>query len=151
MTKKSNNRTGVSGEYYAAAELTRRGLDAAIMLRNNENYDILAINIETNLQYCIQVKTTWDTPRWKLNQKIETAYSDKFYYVFVVLYKDDTKKPDFMIIQSKEIAAYISNGHRQWLDTPGKKGQSHNDNNMRIFDAKDGAFKECWNNWSIFE
>ena len=148
--KKSNNRTGVSGEYYVAAELSRRGLDAAILLRNNENYDILAISSQ-NKQFCIQVKTTWNTKRWKLNSKIETTFSNNHFYVFVVLYEDDTKKPDFMIIHSKEIAEHISYWHIQWLETLGKSGQKHNDNNMRIFSAERGEFKDNLNNWSVFE
>lgn len=149
--KKSNNRTGVSGEYYVAAELTRRGLDAAIMLRNNENYDILAINVDTKSQFCIQVKTTWNTKRWKLNAKVETSHSEKHYYVFVVLYEDDTKKPDFIIIHSQRIAEHIAYWHRKWLETPGKKGKIHNDNDMRILDDENGFFQDYWNNWDIFK
>jgi len=28
----------------------------------------------------------------------------------------------------------ISSGHRKWLETPGKRGQKHNDSTMRKFD-----------------
>lgn len=150
MKFKSNNRTGVSGEYYVAAELTRRGLDAAIMLRNNENYDILAINVETKTQYCIQVKSTWNSKRWKLNRKVEIEFSSNHYYIFVVLYEDDDKKPDFIIIHSQRIAEHIAYWHKEWLETPGKNGQPHNDNDMRIFDDEKGYFKKYWNDWSVF-
>jgi hypothetical protein len=149
--KKSNNQTGVSGEYYVAAELTRRGIDAAILLRNTENYDILAINSETKKQFCIQVKTTWETKRWKLTSKVENdSDNHNHYYVFVVLYEDDTKKPDFIILHSKRIAEHIRYWYLDWLNKPGKQGQPHNENNMRIFDDEGGEFKENWNNWSVF-
>jgi hypothetical protein len=150
MNKKSHNRTGVAGEYYVAAELARKGLDAAILLRNNEDYDILAINVESKNQYCIQVKTTWNTTRWILNAKVETSYSPNHYYVFVVLYEDDNKKPDFIIMHSQRLAEHVAYWHNHWLETPGKNGQKHNDSNLRKFDDDFGQFKDNWNNWDVF-
>jgi hypothetical protein len=35
---------GVSGEYFVAAELSRRGFIASITMRNTRGIDILAIN-----------------------------------------------------------------------------------------------------------
>jgi len=41
-SKLSKGITGIAGEYYVAAELSRRGFMASITLRNNDSVDILA-------------------------------------------------------------------------------------------------------------
>ncbi|TAK43025.1 MAG: aspartate ammonia-lyase [Saprospiraceae bacterium] len=147
MPRVSNTQTGVAGEYYVAAELTRRGIFAAITLRNSEAYDILALNPLTNKQFGIQVKTTWEKRRWALNKKVEDVYSENHFYIFVVLFQNDSRKPEFFIIHSKELAEIICQEHRNWLATPGKKGQPHNDNDMRNFDDREGDYLDRWDNF----
>jgi Holliday junction resolvase-like predicted endonuclease len=56
--KLSKQLSGIAGEYYVAAELSRRGYLAAITLRNSEGIDILVSNIDGNKLFSIQVKTT---------------------------------------------------------------------------------------------
>ena len=41
MEKLSAGLSGIAGEYYVAAELSRKGFMASIMLRNNDTVDIL--------------------------------------------------------------------------------------------------------------
>lgn len=48
---------GNSGEYFVAAELERRGFTVAVPMSNTKDFDILAINRETNRQVALQVKT----------------------------------------------------------------------------------------------
>ena len=48
---------GVSGEYFVAAELSRRGYIASITLRNTRGIDILAANKDASKSVGIQVKT----------------------------------------------------------------------------------------------
>ncbi|MBI5917154.1 MAG: aspartate ammonia-lyase, partial [Bacteroidetes bacterium] len=126
---------------------TRRGIFAAITLRNSEVYDILALNPKTNKQFGIQVKTTWESRRWALNKKVEDIYSENHYYIFVVLFQNDSRKPEFFIIHSEELAMMIHEAHRNWLAVPGKKGQSHKDNDKRNFDDRKGHYLDRWDNF----
>ena len=54
--KVSSILTGVAGEYFAAAELSRRGYVASITLRNTKGIDIIATNEEGSKTINIQVK-----------------------------------------------------------------------------------------------
>ena len=78
--KLSNQISGITGEYFVAAELSRRGLIAAITLKNTESVDIIATNKETFNQVFIQVKTTQNKRSWPLFKKVENNYSDYLFY-----------------------------------------------------------------------
>ena len=75
---------GSSGEYYAAYTLERHGFTAAMPMANTKNFDILAINRETNKQIAVQVKTTAKhTHTWPLSSKSETLKGKNiFYFLF---------------------------------------------------------------------
>lgn len=49
--------SGVAGEYFVAAELSRRGYLASITLRNTKGVDILCSNADATKTVAIQVKT----------------------------------------------------------------------------------------------
>jgi Holliday junction resolvase-like predicted endonuclease len=51
------NITGVSGEYFVAAELSRRGWVAVITLKNTPNIDVIATTPDGKRTLNIQVKT----------------------------------------------------------------------------------------------
>src|SRR5436309_8820319 len=77
---------GVAGEYFVAAELSRRGHIASISLRNTRGIDILATNREASRSITIQCKTNQLGHKvWILNEKCETFASEDHFYVFVVL------------------------------------------------------------------
>jgi hypothetical protein len=133
--------TGVSGEYFVAAELSKRGYLASITLRNTKGVDVLCSNSDASKTVGIQVKTNKGTKRsWILNQKAEDYFADSLYYVFVCL-NNNQKHPDYFIVPSKVVASYCKSGHSNWLNTPGKNGQQHKDTLMRKFDD----VKEEWN------
>jgi hypothetical protein len=48
---------GVAGEYFVAAELSRRGYVASLTLRNTRGIDVLASNSDATKTVGIQVKT----------------------------------------------------------------------------------------------
>jgi hypothetical protein len=60
-----NSLIGVTGEYYIAAELCRRGCLALLTPRNYPRTDIIVHNPKTNCQIIIQVKTTFIAPQVK--------------------------------------------------------------------------------------
>lgn len=64
--------SGVSGEYFVAAELSRRGYVASITLRNTRGIDILVSNVNATKSVGIQVKTRQDAgSEWVLTKKAE--------------------------------------------------------------------------------
>ena len=136
--------TGVAGEYFVAAELSRRGYIASISLRNTRGIDILATNQDGTRSITIQCKTNQTTARkWLLNEKSEEFVSEDHFYVFVALGRP-TDRPRFHVVPSRIVAERIRKGHRKWLDTPGKKGQKHQDSNMRQFGDPQDEFLERW-------
>ena len=135
---------GSSGEYYVAYALERYGFTAAMPMANTKNFDILAINRETNKQIAVQVKTTAKNTRtWPLSSKSETLKGENIFYFFVLLHDD--KDPDLYIVPSKVVADTIYKNHHEWLKTPGKNGRQHKDNNIRNF-SPDQMYLEAWNN-----
>ena len=136
---------GNSGEYFVAGELERRGLTAAVPMSNTKDFDILAINRNNNKQYAIQVKTTTKN-NWILGKKCENNYGDSIIYVLVKL--KGLEAPEYHIVPSKVIAKRIKKSHQEWLNTPGRNGQKHNDNVIRVFDDEND---EYLNRWDLFE
>jgi hypothetical protein len=133
--------TGVAGEYFVAAELSRRGYIASITLRNTRGVDILVSNPEATRQAAIQVKTSQgDKAKWILNEKAETFFSERFFYVFVNL-KDPEERPDFYVVPSGKVAEYARESHKKWLE---QEGKNHMDNPVRIFADEKREYLERW-------
>lgn len=150
--RSANNITGVSGEYFAAAELSRRGWIAVLTLKNTPNIDLIATTPDGKRTINIQVKTRSVSNRkgWLLTKSIERIVpANNFFVVFVDLQGIDSK-PDYYIIPKNLFARWISKGHRDWLVTPGRNGRAHVDNPIREF-AKRGfhLFEKYHNNWNI--
>lgn len=134
---------GNAGEYFVAGELERRGFTVAVPMSNTKDFDILAISRESYKQYAIQVKTTsYNKKEWTLSAKNEELVEDNVIYIFVSL--NELETPEYHIVPSKEVADSIKNHHKIWLDTPGKKGQKHNDNPMRKFNDAGDKYLDRW-------
>ena len=124
---KTNVLTGSAGEYFVAAELSRRGVVAALTMSGTDAFDILAVN-KAGCSYSIQVKTTQYEKklRWLLSSKDENPKAD--FYVFVNL-NGTEKQPDYYIMRA----------------TPKRDGTAHKPINMRqiILDQQDKS-KDRW-------
>ena len=143
-SKLSKGITGIAGEYFVAGELSRRGYMASVTLRNNDSIDIHASNLEENKLFGIQVKTSQNRTRaWPLNKKAEQIKGDKLFYVFVS-FKGILERPDYFIVPSRIVAETLKKVHSDWLKIPGKKGQAHQDTDMRQFLDKEGKYLERW-------
>ncbi len=70
--KPSSHLTGVAGEYFVAAELSRRGFIASITMRNTRGIDILATNPEAKRAVTIQRKSSRTSIKgWILSDKTD--------------------------------------------------------------------------------
>lgn len=140
---KTNVLTGSAGEYFVAAELSRRGVVAALTMSGTDAFDILAVN-KAGCSYSIQVKTTQYEKklRWLLSSKDENPKAN--FYVFVNL-NGTEKQPDYYIMRATEVAAAIKEEHETWLAKPKRDGTAHKPINMRqiILDQQDKS-KDRW-------
>ena len=135
---------GVAGEYFVAAELSRRGYIASISLRNTRGLDILATNQDASRSITIQVKTSQvATNAWMLSDKSEAFVSKTHFYVFVGL-RGIEERPSYYIVPSGVVAKRISSGHRAWLQTSRRDGRKHADTPMRKFSDLEDKFLERW-------
>lgn len=129
---------GNSGEYFVAAELERRGFTAAVPMSNTKDFDILAINRETQRQIAIQVKTNrGKSKQWILNKKCEELQGDNIYYVFLSL--NGLEQPEYYIIESKLVAQSVKEGYDLWIHGEGKKGK-RKDTTMRKFTFENSKY-----------
>jgi hypothetical protein len=139
---------GIAGEYFVAAELSRRGYLASITLRNSRGVDILATNRDATKSVAIQVKTNQrGIAQWILNEKVETSAGDdslpeNLFFVFVNL-PPNGDAPSYHIIERREVARLAKEGHERWLATPGRGGKLHSRNNPnRKFKDVEGKYRD---------
>ena len=139
----STGLSGVAGEYFVAAELSRRGYVASLTLRNTRGIDILASNSDATLSVGIQVKTNQGHGKeWMLNQKIEQDVATNLVFVFVRL--NDLGTPEYYVAPRADVARFATTNHRKWLSTPGRNGQKHRDTNMRKFADPGNKYLGRW-------
>lgn len=142
--KLSKGKTGVAGEYFVAAELSKRGFVASITLRNTKGIDILVSSEDGSKTRAIQVKSsTGNDKSWIVSQKAEEDFNDNLFYVFVNL-KESNQRADYYIVPSKVVAKYVKKSHSEWLNSPSKSGKPRKDTSMRKFDDKEGSYLEKW-------
>lgn len=78
--------TGAAGEYYVAAELSRRGWLATVTIKKAPGTDVLAQRMETALTVATQTKTSSSGKRFLLSEKDERlARTSHEWYVLVRL------------------------------------------------------------------
>jgi hypothetical protein len=144
MAELTHGLSGASGEYYAAAELSRRGFLATITNRNAERIDILAAKPSSGRALKIQVKTIQgDKAKWVLSDKSEAHHGPDFYYIFVRL-GSILERPVFHVVPSEVVARSITTGHQKWLSGTKRDGSPRKDGSMRAFRDESGEFKEAW-------
>jgi hypothetical protein len=122
-----------AGQYSTAAELCRRRIVAVITMGNCPNTDILCSNKEGSRFVHIQVKTfVPGNKTCSVGMKAEHDYGDNFFWVLAGILTPDQKGSNiFYIIPSKEMAKNVTEMHKNWEKTPGKKGQKHNLSKVR--------------------
>ena len=99
MAEIQSNSTGLSGEYFVAAELLRRGYSVGITMGNAKAIDILAE--KDGNQFIIQVKSIFKKKNvgWPM---MTDKVIENIFYVFVNLNGDKMTEPDFFIATGKE-------------------------------------------------
>jgi len=143
---------GITGVYYAAAELSRMGYIALITARNTRAYDILIFKEGKYKTLPIQVKTSSgdnfhivlikDIKKMSrdLNKKITCPY---------ILVKLKYKNPEFYILNAKQMKNLVKKDWNIWLNK--KHHKPVRTKNVRIiFQQKEilkileNKFKDKW-------
>ena len=164
MTSDSRNKNsrGSASQFFVAGELCRRGLVAVVTMGNTPNTDILCSNEAGTKFLHIQVKTY--VPKAKgggtvsVGAKAERYFGDNFVWVLGGIPKPDSDVPfEYFVIPSTEMSKNVTKGHQVWLAAPGKMGQPHNDNSVRIIHLPPKTDVAGWdiaqykNRWDIIE
>jgi hypothetical protein len=126
--------TGVAGEHYVLCELLRHGYVAALAPTGVPNADIVVTNVEGSRLCSIQVKTRRGVGAdggWHLSTKNEQPSGERHFYCFVDFQEPQKVRPLVYVIPAAKVAKVIAEGHQQWVNTPGMKGQKRNDTQMR--------------------
>ncbi len=144
MANLSHGLSGVAGEYYVCAELSRRGYLATLTLKNAEGIDILTSRPKSGRAITIQVKTIQGKKaHWVLNEKHEHHQTPNLFYIFVRL-GPLGERPAFHIVPSSIVATHISHAHKKWVGGRKKDGSSRKDTAMRGFSDHDNEYQERW-------
>ncbi len=136
--------SGVSGEYFVAAELSRRGYIASLTLKNTRGIDILVANSDATKSVGIQVKTSQDRGKqWILNKKVEKGMASNLFFVFVSL-NNGTTPPAYHIVSGQVVADYARTYHADWLSGTKQNGGARKDTSMRSFRDAEDEYLDRW-------
>ena len=139
--------TGTAGEYYVAAELSRRGWLATVTIKNAPGTDVLAQELVTKRTVAIQTKTsTGASTSRSANVTSRRSTRDPGWVVLVGL-DSPTDRPSFFVIPRSHVATMIYAFHHQWLDQLSRKGQPHKDS-TRLAMTRD-AFVGYQDRWDL--
>jgi hypothetical protein len=148
---------GAAGEHLVLSRLLERGILASQAPRGTRKADILVNPLDGGLPQLIQVKATLFTGarlKWHMKAKNEETSDKDMFYCFVAL---NSEKSSVYIIPAKLVSTAVKTSYQIWLDTPGKKGQAHNESEMRWITSeypnevpgfKNGWMDKYLENWS---
>lgn len=146
-----NNITGVTGEYYVAAELGRRNILALPTPKNNPLYDLVAVNLEGTKSVFIQVKTMSLSNKqgWKLGKDICVKRNNPD--LFTILVNINESNVEYYIYKYDELATIVEDNYSKYILSPKKDGSSKKEVAFRWHDFKfftDTDYSRK-NNWEI--
>ncbi len=133
MTSKTSL-LGAAGEHYVLCQLLRRDFIAALAPQGVPNADIIVTDDIGQRLCAVQVKTRRELGSdggWHMSKKHEGIISDRLFYCFVDFGESLNAQPECYIIPSAIVAQVLQESHQLWLALPGKRGQKHNDTDMR--------------------
>jgi len=114
---------GNAGEFYAAAELCRKGVIAALAPRNAPSFDIAATKKKKTVRIRVKTKseeyTDW---QWKAKEdgSIFRDLAGKNDFTVLVNLTKKTKDLEFLLFQQRLLTLGLSKILRNWLKPRGK-------------------------------
>jgi hypothetical protein len=159
MPEKEKISRGNASQFFVAGELCRRGYSAVVTLGNTPNTDILCSNLGGTTFVHIQVKTFVPGNRTcSVGMKAERDFGDKFFWVLGGIPKPNTSREfEYFIIPASVMARNVQRAHKEWLSSPGAKGQARRDSKVRTVDLPPFKWTGGWdigeylNRWDLIE
>jgi hypothetical protein len=146
--KLSTQLAGIAGEYFVAAELSRKGFIAAVTLRNTRGADILVSRPGGTKAATIQVKTMQSGRiKWLLHKSDETARGASHFFVFVALNGRDGQL-EYHIVPGAVVSKTCAEGHRNSLKGTKRDGSQRKDSSMRTFQPGED-FRSAWDSLPV--
>jgi hypothetical protein len=149
---------GAAGEHLVLSRLLNLGYLAAPAPRGTRKVDVLVNHLDGKAPCLIQVKTRTGLDAdqgWHMSVKHEEMRDPDMYYCFVAL---GDIQSNVYVIPSEVVANAVKDSHATWLNTPGAKGQQHNDTDIRriknrygmvLESAPDGWMDKYLENWEL--
>ena len=149
---------GAAGEHLVLSRLLNLGYLAAPAPRGTRKVDVLVNHLDGKAPCLIQVKTRTGLDAdqgWHMSVKHEEMRDPDMYYCFVAL---GDIQSNVYVIPSEVVANAVKDSHATWLNTPGAKGQQHNDTDIRriknrygmvLESAPDSWMDKYLENWSL--
>jgi len=136
--------SGVAGEYFVAAELSRRGYVATLTLRSTRGIDILASDADSTRSVGIQVNTSqYKSPTWLASKKAEDSeLAENLFFVFVSL--NGLSEPSYHVVPRHVVVKHLRENHERWLSQPRRDGKPRKDTSMREFRDPEGKYRNRW-------
>jgi hypothetical protein len=134
MSKIPRNNSGLSGEYFVAAELYRRGWSVGMTIGNAKAVDLFAEKDDSVVQ--VQVKSIYENKSsgWPM---MKHQIKETCLYVFVNLNGDTMASPDYYICTSQEAFVLIDEYGARGILTLGKmKKTDHQNKWVKLSRAK---------------
>jgi hypothetical protein len=143
--------TGAAGEYYVAAELSRRGWLATVTIKNAPGTDVLAQRSDRRRIVAIQTKTASGGTNFRVTQKDEAqGERDNEWYVLVGL-RGEHERPKYYILPRHVLGALTYLQHLDWLHSinlihgPARPGRQRRDSELRgISSAWVERYRDRW-------
>ena len=129
-SQEEKTRRGMAGEFLVAAELNRRGFQAAVTFGSAKRADVYALDSESDRLARIEVKSTREGSRkWVLGQRVldRKTWSENVFWVLVKLPDPHPPTADttdeirgrhaarFYVFTSKEIGEHVQGLHEEYV------------------------------------
>lgn len=142
-----NHQTGRAGEYFVAAELSRRGAYAVTFAGNMPGIDVVASNVTRTKTVFIQVKArragSWQTSIHK-GKQAKKKIDETFFWVFVDI-RPQLKCPEYYIVPQWWIQRDIYNTHQAYLQKHGgKRAKNSQSTHHSIYLNRIEEWKDRW-------
>ncbi|PIP29725.1 hypothetical protein COU12_01165 [Candidatus Jorgensenbacteria bacterium CG10_big_fil_rev_8_21_14_0_10_54_38] len=139
--------TGIAGEYFTAAEISKRGGIATITLKNTPDIDILASSADGKKTVSIQVKAgRLTTGGFIVGREKMRSFGRSSFYVFVSL-KEGAEK-GYWIIPQSVVARITESDYQRWI----KGRPARSKRAPRTFQwkhLKSRRFQKYHDNWGV--
>ena len=136
---------GACGEYYLAAELSRRGWLATVTIKNAPGTDVLAKSVNRLHMISLQTKTS-SRGEFQLSEKDEHPGSGSGeFYALVKLSADLLTRPRFFLLPRLHVAKLIGLRHALWMHGPPVRVEKRKDSKMRRINPEAvDSYEERW-------